>query len=70
MRQVAPHEWGVRIVAGGFDYDIEWHRIDSHQKLVGWILHLTEKTWWKKEHSVGLILVTQDHFGWPAGGIR
>ena len=30
---------------GGYEYDIEWDRIDSPGKLLGWIHHLCEKNW-------------------------
>lgn len=26
-------------------YDIELHQIDSHEKLLKWIFHLSQKTW-------------------------
>lgn len=65
LNQIKPCEWGVNITAGGYDYEIEWHRIDSYGKLAEWIAHLTEKVWWDKVHTPRLILVVQQHFKWP-----
>lgn len=45
-------------------YDIEWRRIDSPEKLLQWILHLSEKTWFTTSMCSDLIHAVAEHFGW------
>jgi hypothetical protein len=45
-------------------YDFEVSRCDTPLKLLGWLLHLGEKTWFTNDHQAGLICVVAKHYGW------
>ena len=36
-------------------YWINWDRIDSPEKLLGWIAHMVEKSWFTWQHTIALI---------------
>jgi len=67
-------EWGVELAAypypGGFNYyPIEWNRLDSPEKLVRWIRHLTGKLWFSPDMCHALICVVAEHFDWRLEGL-
>lgn len=43
------------IYPGGNEYDIERSRMDSPEKLLGWIRHLSQKGWVTTDHIHALI---------------
>lgn len=46
----------------GFDYDIALERIDSYKKIVGWIAHLNEKTWFTQDVLSCFLNIINGHF--------
>lgn len=48
----------------GHGYFIEWDRLDSREKLLEWIHHLSEKTWVDSRMIGDLIERVHEHFGW------
>jgi len=57
---------GINIKWGGYEYFIDYDRIDSPEKLVGWIEQLAAKTWrdTSPKRIVYLIRAVRSHFGW------
>lgn len=60
---------GIELAAypypGGFNhYPIEWRRLDSPDRLLRWILHLTDKAWFTPDMCRDLIEATAARFGW------
>ena len=45
---VRTDENGVSVFWGGYEYWIEWSRIDTHKKIVKWLIQLLPKEW---EHT-------------------
>ncbi len=45
-------------------YHIAWDRIDTEMKLLVWVLHLSEKTWMKREDLDSLVHIVCKRFGW------
>lgn len=58
----------LRVLANSivFDdfYEIPFHRIDTHEKLVRWIFHLHHKTWFTTDLAGKLIAEVSDKYGW------
>ena len=50
----------------GSTYDIELERIDTHEKLIQWVMHLIEKTWVTKELIELFIYTVCNHFVWKS----
>ena len=48
----------------GDSYDFKTNRIDTPEKLVAWIHHLTEKCWFDRVTCRQLIDAVCYHFGW------
>lgn len=46
----------------GFDYDISLDRLDSYKKIVGWIAHLNEKTWFTQDVLYCFFNILNGHF--------
>jgi hypothetical protein len=42
-------------VNDGYDYNIGISRIDTAEKLISWIMHLTEKPWFSREMCRAII---------------
>ena len=49
------------------DYEIQLDRIDTHEKLVLWINHLSTKDWVTVKTIESLILTVSDHYHWRLG---
>jgi hypothetical protein len=50
------------LTGGGYPYEIDRERINTAPKLVGWIRHLSAKTWFKAKDAMELIdLVSHDY---------
>ena len=45
-------------------YPIEWVRLDTKEKLLGWVYHLTEKSWMDTTKLRHFIQFVHTHFGW------
>ena len=45
-------------------YHIEWVRLDTKEKLLGWVYHLTEKSWMDTTKLRHFIQFVHTHFGW------
>lgn len=51
MELELPRRFAINVVAGADcitlhdHYDIAWDRIDTPEKILVWVLHLSEKTW-------------------------
>ena len=52
------------LTPSGYMYPIELSRISSPQQLIGWILHLSDKTWFTADHLRMLILLATKRQGW------
>ena len=48
---------------GAYRYDIETERADSDVKILGWVLHLTEKRWFTRELARAFILAAKSYHG-------
>ena len=48
---------GDILLNGPYPYPIAWDRINTPQKLVHWLLHLSEKQWFSTEMLRQLILL-------------
>ena len=48
---------------GAYKYDIETDRADSDVKILGWVLHLTEKRWFTRQLARAFILAAKSHHG-------
>ena len=61
----------IRTGAGkGYTYDIEHERIDTPDKLVRWLLHLsTTKIWFTRQHARQLIEAFADITGFRRHGL-
>ena len=55
-------EGWLTITWGGYEYEIELGRIDSAEKLLGWLVHLEEKSWVPKERLILFLKVVAAHF--------
>lgn len=49
---------------GGYDYDIALDRIKNQQELLGWVYHLSEKTWMNGERICDFIDAIITHKRW------
>lgn len=47
------------------EYQIEVGRIKTHEHLIGWIRHLTEKVWFSIEHCEDFVACVCKHRKWP-----
>ena len=47
-----------------YPYEFEVDRCNTPLKLLGWVYHLSEKTWATKDVLSMFILVVSEHFGW------
>lgn len=54
---------GVLTIDIEYPYDIEEERINTPDKLLHWLLHLSHKTWVTKDVLYILILNVSEHFG-------
>jgi len=45
-------------------YEIDVSRANTPEKLLGWLMHLSSKTWFTGDHLESLIAVASSHFGW------
>ena len=54
----------IVIKNGGYDYDIAKDRIDTKEKLLSWVEHLLEKTWFDKHCGIELIRFVHDLNRW------
>ena len=52
------------VMNGGYDYEIEWDRLDIPTKLVGWVRHLTTKRWMDRAKIRLFIEFVADHHQW------
>lgn len=50
-------------------YEIETSRIDSPEKLIHWLHHLSQKTWFTPHICRDLIVVACDHMGIAPWGV-
>lgn len=48
----------------GFDYEIPWDQINTHEKLVKWIVHLSQKNWCDGQLIQKLAVTVCQHFDW------
>lgn len=46
------------------EYEIEASRANTPEKLLGWLMHLSEKSWFTGDHLESLIATAAAHFGW------
>lgn len=51
-----------------FAYDIPMRECDNPIKMLGWALHMLEKTWITKDHVRLIIMAVCDKFGWRIFG--
>lgn len=63
-------DW-VTLWWGGHDYNIASHRIDTPEKLLGWLRHICEKTWsgTTPERIANLIAELSDRHSWITTGM-
>lgn len=45
-------------------YPIAWERLDTKEKLLGWVHHLAEKSWMDTTKLKYFIEFVHAHFGW------
>lgn len=58
----------LKILECDSEYQISFNRMDTPEKVLGWILQLVEKNWITKEHIETLIHCSEDHgvkVQWP-----
>ncbi len=48
----------------GYGYWIEWSRVDTPEKVLGWVCHLSEKRWVDARTVRHFIRVVCEHFHW------
>lgn len=53
----------------GFEYDIQFSRCNTPEKLVSWIHHLLEKNWVTKDHISRLIYLASERNGFKKQGV-
>lgn len=46
-----------------YEYAIELRRLNTPQKIIGWVNHLKSKTWVNKEHLARFIFLAFGHIG-------
>ena len=59
----------IKANQSGYIYDIEYSRIDSPEKLIGWISHLCRKSWFSKDHILQIIRSSK-RLGVNIGNVR
>lgn len=53
----------------GFDYWIEWSRLDSKEKVLHWVMHLLEKRWVDRRMMRKFIATVCDHHNFNPYGV-
>lgn len=61
-RLVTPGDEGVTMA--NYDGMIAWSRVDTPDKAIAWLLHLSHKTWFTREMCRDFIVVVSARFGW------
>ena len=51
-------------------YEIQLHQIDTHEKLLRWIFHLSQKTWVTATVIRRLCEIAADQNGWNLYGTK
>lgn len=54
----------VTIHWGGYEYHIHYERIDTPQKAIGWLFHLSDKDWGADFQKLVLLTELANKFGW------
>lgn len=68
MDNVGIHEWGISLRDGSVcGYQIEWPQIDTKLKLLGWIRHVSEKSWATASMVSEMIDAVCTHWIWSVG---
>jgi len=62
-KKVYIREDGVLVLNIRYQYLIDLSRIDTKEKILSWVYHLTEKNWASREMFYRMLKLLEEHFG-------
>ena len=61
--EVVERRWGVEFPLAGRGYYVEWDRVTSPRDVLGWVDHLSAKSWVTKGMLQRFLNLCADHLG-------
>ena len=68
MKKIEWKDGGLSMKWGGYDYWIAEDRLDTPEKLLGWVQHLSGKIWMNPLRIRRLVEKVSSRFGWKIYG--